>query len=298
MKKLAGIIAVSVLAITAVIPFLMPKNAAAAACANVSSFGAVALEVPLLEHIQERMIWIRMQASNDSAMVRLEVNNQDCLDIGGSAEQSDSWQWYTQRSNDGRAVPYSFARHDNNKITVIGTQPGVRVDKVLITDSSCVPQDFGNNCQAANAELISAEDQDYAILPPPVSGPLQGKVKLSNTPEQNRQQIKEVVYRVAGQIVQQSPNGFLFDTIRVKNGTHTVYITTTLQDGTQIKEMTVIEVKNPENPLTSFLRWAKLNQQALKTGALLAAGLIVVAVIVRIAVARRKRRRVRLFHGL
>lgn len=297
MKKFLGVLVAGVVLNLAGLFAVMPRSVGAAACANVSSFGAVTVSLPVLEHIKDRVIWLRMQSAEGDAKVQVEVNSADCLQIGGQTERSDTWQWFTVKSGQGDVVPYTFTRHDGNMLKIIGVKPGVRVDKVLVTDSLCVPQDFGNNCQAGGAEMVVAEEQDFIILPQ-VSGPIQGRVKLSDTPERNRSQLKEVSYRVAGQVVQRSADGIEFDTNRVKNGTHTVYITTMLQDGSQIKEQIVVEIKNPENPFTAFVRWAKLNQQGLKIGLLIIIGIVVLLVLARLALARRKKRRVRLFHGL
>lgn len=279
-------------------PFALPDSVYAAACANVSSFGAVTVHLPTLEHIKDRVIWIRMQSPEDSVRVLAEVSAKDCLEISGQSQPTNTWQWQTVRDSGGTAVPYSFGQHDDNTIKIIGVQPGVRVDRMLITDTKCVPQDFGNNCQAVGAKLATAEEHDYTVLPSPNSSPLHGKVQLSDTPTQNQGNLKEVTYSVAGTVVQQSAYGLVFDTSRLQNGTHTVYITTTLQDETQIREMVVVTIKNPHNPLTPLVRWAKLNQQALKTAGVITLGLLAGIILIRVVLIRLRKRRVRIFHGL
>lgn len=291
MKKFGGILLIVFLA-AAVLP---ATSAQAAACSNVSSFGAVTLTVPKLPAVEDRVIWVRLEAPDPQSQILVQVNKDECLTIGGFEQASGQWSWQTHRSN-GTITPLVLHRLEGNTLKLIGIHDGVRVDRIVVAGSGCVPQDFGDNCQSVTA--LREDQQDVPTqLPPPAMEAVRGQVLLSSTPEKFKADLKSVVYIVDGRTVQESTSVASFDTTLVPNGKHTVQIVTTLKDGRIIREETVIEVANAQNTFSPLIRWVKLHASTIYR-VIAAVGFALLLLGSFIFLKRRRRsHRERRFHG-
>lgn len=274
---------------------VMSPSTSAAACANVSSFGSVTLNVPDLPNDNDQALWVRMQG-NSGQRVLAEINGQTCIELAIPTNvSSDTWTWQTQQAGD-ELVPVSFSSRTNNTIKIIGLDDGVRIDRVLLTALDCVPQDYGNNCQTS-VELQTSSDEDIIILTPP-SETVQGKVTLSQTPYQQGDRLSSLTYTVNGRSVQTSSDARPLDTTLLENGEYTVYITTETNDGNHIKEMVAVDIQNPENALTPLIRWFKTNTASLKIIGIGLAVILLVGALVAVITRYRRQKRERQFRGL
>lgn len=291
MKMLGGLLAVLVVAVA----FFTPKTVDAAACANVSSFGAVTLALPKLPVQEDRVIWVRLQALTPADTVLVQVNNDECLQVGGFAQAPGQWTWQTYRL--GEAIQtVDFPNETQNRLKVIGTSDGVRIDRVVVTGRDCVPQDFGANCQQVEA-VQDVGDDAIIQLPSPSNDAVQGEILLSSTPDKYKSQLASVAYIVDGQTVQESSTPRPFDTTRIANGKHTVQVVTTLKDGKTIRESAVIVVANAENILTPLVRWLRLYLDTIvRVGAAMGM-LLLVFLAAKLYRRTRLKRRERRFHG-
>lgn len=290
MKIVGGLL----VGITLVAVGIAARDVSAAACANTSSFGAVTLTVPKLDSTEDQVIWIRLQAANKDAKVLAEINGKECMQVGGNL-QPNVWSWQTQVIG-GVVQPVNFATPTENTVKIIGVNDGVKVDRVLITDQSCNPQDFGNACKSG-VELSQSTDSTVVELAPFPDQPVHGKITLSTTPFENQDNLKQVSYMAGGKVLQVANEPEQFDTTLLPNGKHTIYITTELQEGGKIRESMVIEIKNPENAISSIVRWARLNRKTLNVVGLAVLGLIALFVFANIASRAHKKRKHRKFHG-
>jgi hypothetical protein len=272
-----------------------PTQASAVGCANVSSFGAVQLSIPELPRTGEYRLWLRMQSPVSTGTVQVETNQAYCFTIQDTTFLPNQWKWVTYQPSDGQTA-LSFTNKLGNTMLIIGTQDGVRVDQVLITDLGCIPQDYGNNCSQAVVATVNSQS-DITQLPPPSDGSVSGDIMLSTTPLNNLSQLAQVTYSVNGRILQQSPNAVLFDTTLLADGKYTVLIETKFKDGAVLRESTVIAIDNPNNALSPVIRWLRLNQQSLVVvgGAIL--GLVLFFIIGSMLRSAYTRHRYRKFHG-
>lgn len=240
--------------------FISNNKVSAETCLNTSSYGSVTLNIPELSDKNSRLIWVRMKAPEPSNKVLLQVNETDCLDL--KTQDTNNWNWVTYNP-EGSPKTMSFSSESGNYVKLIGVDNGVKVDRLLITSSDCVPTGFGTNCQGISAEIENDSGQAKAIqskTPNPVSG----KIIISETPAKNSNKLEELSYSSAGKILQKTDRAdSLFNTILLPNGRHTVYVTTTLNNGQQITEYAEIDIKNSENPLTPTYRWFLLNRSSL-----------------------------------
>lgn len=266
----------------------------AAACANISTFGAVTLHAPELSNIQNQSVWVRMQGQTGSKIL-VEINGNECHEITLQDGQSDAWVWQSFTSNN---QPYliTFPEPVGNKVKLIGISDGIRVDRVLITEPSCTPQDFGNNCKSGVS--LTAGEENQSITVPSPAGSVSGKIHVSPTVQTEADHVVSVTYNVNGKTVQQSSSADPFDTTLLENGRYTVYITTNLKDGRTIHEMVEVDIKNPENALTPLVRWIKQYRTSLR---IIGLSLLVIAagiIVLRFIFAKRRSRRERTFRGL
>lgn len=289
MKKLGGLFIFLLLAAVA----LPSRTAEAAACSNVSSFGQVSIDLPPVKNLDNQALWVRMQAPDKDAYVYAELNDEECYKIGGHEQPVDQWSWQTFRTN-GQLTPIRLPRTEPNRLKLYGAVEGVKVDRVMITEAGCTPDDFGNNCQTGTT---ATDSKDATVLPPPSDGNVHGLIVLSTTPKRHAAELAELSYAVNGKVLQTSTSVEPFDTTYVANGKYTVLIITKLKSGEEIRESTVISVSNPENAFTPLVRWARLNKPALVKYGGIAAAVIGLVILVKLLTVWRRHSRERSFHG-
>lgn len=285
MKRIGGAL-ISIVLILAAVPV---SSAFAAACSNVSSFGAVSLNLPEIKKTEDRSVWVRMQSPNQSDKILLELNERECFEVGGKDSVPNQWSWQTPANS------ISLDGSEGNTLKLIGINSGVRVDRVLLTEEGCVPQDFGNNCQ--KAVELTTYGPATTILPSPSDKPIGGKVVLSSTPEDNKSNLKELKYSVNGRTVQTSTTVVPFDTTLVENGKYNVLIQTVLNDGEIIYESTSLEIDNPENFLSPVVRFVRSNMLVIKKIAIVLLAVLAVLVVLKGLSMWRRSKRERSFHG-
>lgn len=124
---------------------LSGKPVSAAAC---TAKGGEASYNVSIETSATYIIWLRMQASGNNNGLYVDIDGQQCLLAGDStAISSSNWTWvdYTNGNNSQKAR-INLAK-GNHSIKIIGHENGVKLDKLILTsDSSCIPENFGDNC--------------------------------------------------------------------------------------------------------------------------------------------------------
>ncbi|MBI4039325.1 hypothetical protein HY388_00675, partial [Candidatus Daviesbacteria bacterium] len=96
-------------------------------------------------------VWARVKAadtSNNSFYLKVDSN---CAVLMGDNNQisSTSWTWIDYKDGLTSSKIDVTLTSGNHVVTVIGNEPGVGVDKILLTKNlSCVPTGTGDNCPA------------------------------------------------------------------------------------------------------------------------------------------------------
>jgi hypothetical protein len=290
MKKYLSITLLFVLCL-----FSIKGNATAACQTDDNTYGAVTLNVPNLPLSGTYNIWTRLQVPDSTHnQYRLEVNKDTCFEVGGSSISPGQWTWASfQNGDQNRKIAYDFTSTTGNSLKLIGTQNGVKIDRVLLVKNDCVPTGLGANCQSNSVATVVASG---AIeIPPPSQGPVGGIVVPSVTILQNITALSSVVYYVDDRSVPAS--GFLLDTTLLTNGSHRVTMQITKIDGTVINEATTLEINNKQTAFSPLSRWARLNQRtAVTLSTVIGSGLLIVTAFLIIR-SIRLRRRLLEFHG-
>ncbi len=96
-------------------------------------------------------VWVRMKAadtSNNSFYLR--IDSQCAVLVGDNNQISASaWTWVDYQNGVTTNKINTTLTAGDHVVTIIGNEPGVSVDKILMTKNlTCVPTGFGDNCPA------------------------------------------------------------------------------------------------------------------------------------------------------
>lgn len=278
--------------------FLSTQHAVAAACENTKEYGAVTVAVPKLPSKGEYTIWTRMQAP-DTVHNRysLEINGVTCFVVGGSSITPGEWVWVSH--HDGilsSKVRYDFDKTTGNNLKLIGTDNGVKIDRLLIMKSACIPEGMGGNCQSESMQVSMTNVSGATEIMPPSNGPVSGLYLPSPTVSQNYPRIKSVIYYVDGKSVPTTTD-FRIDTTLLTNGIHRISIKIMYKDGTAANEATNLAVENEQTAFSPVRRYVRLHSRAV----MIIAGSIgvIVYIIIAVMITRhiRLQRRLLTFRG-
>ena len=273
-----------------------PK-AAAAACADMGA-GSVSLAVPLLPSRGIYTIWSRVQVPDDThTRYRLEVNGSTCFTVGGSSITPGEWTWVSFENGIlTNTVKYEFKNSNGNTVKLLGEDAGVRVDRLLLVKSACVPEGLGANCESDAVPVAALDTSGATEVPPPSSGEVRGIIIPSQTVSRNPKSIKQVVYYVDGSPLPVAEN-FGLDTTLLENGTHRVSMQITAANGSVSNEVTTITVKNPENVLSGVKRWIRLHEKTTVILSSVVGGALLILAIYFVIRHIRLQKRLLRFHG-
>ncbi len=115
-------------------------------------------------------VWARMKAadtSNNSFYLRIDSG---CAILVGDNNQISSsvWTWVDYQNGVTSNKINTTLTSGTHVVTIIGNEPGVSVDKILMTKNlSCVPTGFGDNCPAELPNTPTATPADTS--PPTIS---------------------------------------------------------------------------------------------------------------------------------
>ncbi len=119
----------------------------AAACqAPGTDYGQVSSTVSVPGDATYR-VWTRMMpADQTNKSLMLEVDGNQCFTVTSNAG-AGNWEWVDYHDGASASKVNLSLTKGNHSVKLIGTQPGVKVDRVLfVSDQTCVPTGFGDNC--------------------------------------------------------------------------------------------------------------------------------------------------------
>ena len=181
-----------------------------------TSYGKITSTVTLPENGSYKL-WARMKsgdATNNSAQA--QIDNGLAANIGGSSLNTSSWTWVS--------MPATNLNAGARTVTITGVQKGVKVDRVILTNETCVPTGTGDNCTLATPPAPTA-------LKVSVTGVTNGSTVKGVVPVKVSadRAIAAVSFRpdnVWAQSDETSPYEFNWDTGSLSNGAHSLVIRT------------------------------------------------------------------------
>lgn len=246
--------------------FLNHGYASAAACTDKEAYGQVSLALPVLPSRGTYTIWTRLQAPDSTHnRYHLEINGRDCFEVGSSASVPGQWVWVSSQSNSPNdKVRYDFDHTSDNTVTLIGSDAGVRIDRLLLVKNDCVPENLGNNCHSDTVPISIQATQGATEVPPTSSGPVSGVIIPSATVSQDASMITKVTYFSDDTLVPSTKN-FGLDTTLLANGSHRISIQITKTDSTITNEVTTLQVNNKQTAFSPVRRYIRLHTRAAVT---------------------------------
>lgn len=128
---------------------LQPAYAVSGGCATPpATYGQAKVTITTIQATPFR-IWSRLQApdtTNNSFF--LQVDDECTRVFGDSAIPAGQWTWVNSQDGDTAKVVTISPTIGDHRLTLTGREPGVLLDKVIITpDLNCTPVDEGDNCK-------------------------------------------------------------------------------------------------------------------------------------------------------
>lgn len=144
------LIAVGVVtALTAALYVGITGKVSAAACQQPAvNYGSVTTSVSVPETATYR-IWTRINTTNASNNTYLlEVDGNNCYNVGGSGLQTNRWTWVSYRDGTTSSRVDVQLSKGSHTLKLIGNKSGVKIDRlVFASDLSCTPQTAdGSEC--------------------------------------------------------------------------------------------------------------------------------------------------------
>ncbi len=270
----------------------LPAQRAVAACPDTSEYGSVNLSLPTLPKRGQYNIWTRLQfAKPKEGRLLVEINDDKCIEVDGMGSVSNQWTWL-QSDSGAQKLTYKFDQTEGNRIKLIGATTGVKVDRVILTDSDCVPLDRGDNCQAGSVTLQTDDNQVNTV-----NGPVAGLIYPSLTIVNKQADIIKTTYYRGSQKIQSNNGASQLDTTLLPNGQNQVSIKLHMRDGSEITETAELQVSNTLSTLSPLWRWARINKEGLKTSALSFAIVVFIVSVLYLVRVLKRHRRLLTFHG-
>ena len=294
MKKRALFLSI----LTMLMVFSSRGSAVAAACVDAAKYGSVSVTLPVLPSRGEYTLWSRMQIPDDEhSQYELEVNGQDCYQVGGASLTPGQWGWVSfEGGNLSRKVSHNFDHTSDNMLKLIGSSQGVKVDKILAVKGDCVPSGLGNNCQTDTVTIDPSDTAGATEIPPISNGPVSGIVIPSPTISRSSLGIAKVLYVVDGQTIHAAVGNGI-DTTLLANGSHRIAMQITKSDGSIINESTTLVVDNKQTAFSPVRRWIRLHERSAIMIASVTGGILVLLAVFLVVRHVRLKKRLLEFKG-
>lgn len=224
-----------------------------------SNFGTITAKVNLPESGSYKL-WVRTAASNSTNALSVQIDNGQVLSMGGPTTSSD-WTWVDFKNGDQANKAVMNLNAGEHTIKITGTNKGVKLDKFLLTNESCIPEGIGG-CPVANTPPNTpptTPSSKYASVK--IASPTAGQTIVGNTVvkvDQGTANIQEVSFRVDGKwqaTDKETPFEWTWDTTKYSNGNHSIVARVRLvgdagnvNSGDQIAA--AVKVSNTSNPTT------------------------------------------------
>ncbi len=286
------------LTILCVMMVISNKQQVYAACDNVSQYGSITVKIPTLPTSGTYNVWTRMQIPDaEHSQYRLEINGKRCYEVGGSSITPSQWTWVSFQDGDlSSKVRYDFDKSVTNTAALIGTNPGVKIDRLLLIKTDCVPAGDGSNCQSDTLSTSAIDIAGATKVPPPSDGPVSGIIIPTQTISRAPATISKVIYAVDGKQIP-TAQSFGIDTTLLINGSHHVAMQITMLNGSVTNEATTLTIENPQTALAPLKRWARLNQQTAVLISSVIGGILVLMSVLLILRHIRLQKRLLSFRG-
>lgn len=202
-------------------PFTGMASAACLSTAPPTTYGKVTQSVNVVTAGTYR-VWSRIKApdtTNNSYY--FQVDGGCAYDIGDSTSiPANTWTWVNYQDGTASSAVSVTLTAGTHTLSYTGKEPNVELDKVmLLTDTSCVPTTFGDNCATTDTTSPTV------ALTAPASGATVSGVTTLTATAADASGVTKVEFYVDGNLVSTDTSAaysFAWNTTTVSNATHTL----------------------------------------------------------------------------
>lgn len=208
------------LAAVAFATLAQPAQKVSAACTPATDYGTVTNTVSVPASTTYR-VWSRIMApdtTNNSFAI--EIDGGSCINVGGASSiPANTWTWVDYKDGATATKIDVALTAGNHTIKLIGIEPSVSVDRVILTsDTTCVPTGTGDNC----ANPGDTTDPTTSVTAPTNNATVNGTVNISATASDDTG-VTKVEFYINGQLIgtdTTSAYGFSWNTTTSPNGSY------------------------------------------------------------------------------
>ncbi len=198
-----------------------PVSAACTAPAKTYGTASFTVNVPATGSYR---LWSRIMApdSTNNAYM-LEIDGGSCFTVGNSAITTGAWTWVDYQNATSTSKITASLAAGNHTIKFIGTEPSVKVDRVLaVTDTACTPSGTGDNCAVAS----DTTPPTVTVTAPADGGAVKGNVTVTATATDNKTVTKAEFYinNILKSTDTSAPYTYVWNTADMANGQYTVLV--------------------------------------------------------------------------
>lgn len=167
-------------------------------------------------------IWVRMMAADSTNnAVGISVGSGCPILIGDSANiSSTSWTWVNYANGSTANLAKVDTVSGSQALTIFGAEPNVKIDRVLLLASTCVPTAMGDNCSSSP----DTTPPTTSITAPQANANVTGQVTISASAT-DANGITKVEFYIDNQLVgtdSTNPYSVIVNSSTLSNGDHTV----------------------------------------------------------------------------
>lgn len=194
---------------------------------TVNNFGSLTTNVSVPSSSTYK-IWVRMSApdTNNNA-VQLQVDGGTVVKVGDSSINPNTWTWVDYKNgNVGDKLSMALSA-GTRKITLTGIEPGVKIDRVLITDETCQPIGTGENCTIITTNPPPPTNDGSVkmeITSPRANETVVGKKIVTAMPADNVESVSFRVNNVWQYTDDKAPFEWEWDSTKTPNGSASITI--------------------------------------------------------------------------
>jgi chitodextrinase len=193
------------------------------------------------------VLWTRvMVPSTADNTINAQIDGTTCFNVGGSSSiPANTWTWVDYQGGITGTPNMLSLTAGNHTLELIGSVPGVSVDRVILTaDTTCIPTGTGDNCASE-----TTTPPTVSLTSPSTGSTVSGTATLSATAS-DTSGIASVEFLVDGTVVNTdttSPYSFSWNSTSVSNGQHTISAEATDENGNTATSSATVTVNNTTN---------------------------------------------------
>jgi hypothetical protein len=202
-------------------PLLLQASAACITTAPPTTYGQVTQTVNVTTAGTYR-VWSRIKAPDTTAnSYYFEVDSGCAYNVGDATSiPANTWTWVNYQDGSTTTPIDVTLTAGSHTLTYTGKEANVQLDKVLlVTDTSCVPTGFGDNCA-----VVDTTSPTVSVTSPTAGASVNGTVNITATAS-DTSGISKVEFLVDGTLKGTDTTAaysYSWDTSTATNGSHTI----------------------------------------------------------------------------